>query len=226
MPNSNGMVLHLVARQHDVEVPGPHHAELARPELLGERGTGLGPRAVGDVPGRDHVARPLGHLLDAVADERLAAALLGLDRRAGRPHQRADGEDVAACAVARQVVALDVAAELGDGVRVGAQLGQAGRRLVGVEPRLGEEVLVVEQRRHVGVQRDAEQAVVERRDGLVARADVGQLRPVLRLIGDVDQLVGVLELWGVDQVHAHQVRVRRPRRSPWAIFATISVWTM
>ena len=54
-----GMVLHLVAREHDVEVPGPHHADLARAELLGERGTGLGARAVGDVLGRDHVARPL-----------------------------------------------------------------------------------------------------------------------------------------------------------------------
>ena len=30
--------------------------------------------------------------------------------------------------------------------------------------------------------------------------------PVLRLVRDVDQLAGVLELRGVDQVHAHQVR--------------------
>ena len=59
MPNCEGMVLHLVAREHDVEVPGPHHADLAGAELLGERGAGLGAGAVGDVLGRDHVARPL-----------------------------------------------------------------------------------------------------------------------------------------------------------------------
>ena len=189
-----------------LKLPGPHHADLARPELLGERGTGLGPRAVGDVLGRDHVARPLVDLLDAVADERLVAALVGLDRGTGRPHQRADGEDVAAGAVAGQVVAGDAAAERGDLVGVRPDLGEAGRRLGRIQPGLGEQVLVVEQRRHVGVQRDAEQAVVECGDGLVARADVRQLRPVLRLIRDVDQLAGVLELRGVDQVHAHQVR--------------------
>ena len=85
-------------------------------------------------------------------------------------------------------------------------LREAGRRLLRIQAGLLEQVLVVEQGRDVGVQRDAVQPVVECRDGLVARADVRQLRPVLGLIGDVDQLTGVLELRGVDQVHAHQVR--------------------
>ena len=125
MPNSNGWSFIWSRASAMLKLPGAHHAELAGAELLGERRAGLGAGAVGDVAGLDHVARPLEHLLDAVADERLVAALAGLDRGAGRPHQRADGEDVAAGAVARQVVALDVAAERGDlvGVRRGSRRG-------------------------------------------------------------------------------------------------------
>ena len=79
--------------------------------------------------------------------------------------------------------------------------------LFGIEAGLREQVLVVEQRRHVRVQRDAVEAVVERRDRHVAGAR-GRRAPVqsLDLVGQVDELAGVLELRGVDQVHAHQVR--------------------
>ena len=79
-------------------------------------------------------------------------------------------------------------------------------RLVGVEARLLEQVLVVEQRRDVRVQRDAIEALVERRDGHVAGARGLELGPGRDLVGHVDELAGVLELRGVDQVHAHQVR--------------------
>ncbi len=195
----------LLAGQRDVEVARAHHADLAGAELQVERLAVLGPVALVDVAGLDHVAGQLEDLLDAVADQRLVARAGRLDLGARGPHQRADGEDVAAGAVARQVVALDVAAEGGDLVGVLAHLGQAGRRLVRVEPGLREQVLVVEERRDVGVERHAVEPVLVGRDRHVALAGRLQLRPVADPVGDVDELLGLLELRGVDEVHAHQV---------------------
>ena len=93
-------------------------------------------------------------------------------------------------------------------------LGEAGRRLVRVEPGLLEQVLVVEERRDVGVERHAVEAAVIGRDHHVAGAGGLQLGPVLDLVGDVDELPGLLELRRVDQVHAHQVGHVAARRSP------------
>ena len=165
----------------------------------------LGAGVLVDVAGLDHVAGPLQHLLDAVADQRLVAGVRRLDLGAGGPHQRADGEDVAAGAGAGQEVALHVAAERGDLVGVFAEFGEARRRLVRVEPGLLEQVLVVEERRDVGVERHAVEAAVIGRHRHVAGARGLQFGPVLDLVGDVDELAGLLELRRVDQVHAHQV---------------------
>jgi hypothetical protein len=195
----------LLAGQGDVEVAGAHHADLAGPELQVEGLAVLGPGALGDVAGLDHVPGELEDLLDPVADQRLVARAGGLDLGPRGPHQRPDGEDVAAGAVAGQVVALDVTAEGGDLVGVGAQLGQAGRRLVGVEAGLLEQVLVVEEGRHVGVQRHPVEPVLEGGHRHVALAGRLQLRPGADPVGQVDQLLGLLELRGVDEVHAHQV---------------------
>ena len=190
----------------DVEVAGAHHADLARAEALDEGLAGLGAGVLVHVAGGDHVARPLQHLLHALALQRLAVRGFGLDGGAARPHQRADGEDVAAGAGAGQEVALHVAAERGDLVGVLADLGEAGRRLLRVEAGLAEEVLVPEERRDVGVERHAVEPVLVGRDRHVAGARGRELGPVLDLVGDVLELAGGLELRGVDEVHAHQVR--------------------
>ena len=76
MPRS--MVGFCCLAQHDVEVAGAHHADLARAELLGERGAVLGLRGRVDRPSCDMVARPLEDRLDVVADERLVTALAWL----------------------------------------------------------------------------------------------------------------------------------------------------
>ena len=195
----------LLLGQRDVEVAGAHHADLARAEAQVECLAVLGARVLVHVAGLDHVARPLQHLLDAVALERLVIGVLRLDRGAARPHQRADGEDVAAGAGARQEIALHVAAERGDLVGIFADLGEAGRRLLRIEAGLAEQVLVPEQRRDVGIERHAVEPALIGRDRHVAGARGLQLGPVLDLVGDVDQLPGRLELRAVDQVHAHQV---------------------
>ena len=44
------------------------------------------------------------------------------------------------------------------------------------------------------------------RDSHVPGAGGLQFRPILDLVGDVDELSGLLELRGVDEVHAHEVR--------------------
>ncbi len=53
-----------------------------------------------------HHAGPFEHLGDVVADQRLVAGIERLDLAARGPDQRAEGEDVAAGAVAREVVAV------------------------------------------------------------------------------------------------------------------------
>jgi hypothetical protein len=170
-----------------------------------ERAAVLGAVTVVDVAGLDHVPLELEDGLDSVADERLVAALAGFDRGIRRPHQRTDCADVAAGAVGGQVVALDVAAQRGDLVGVRAEFGEARGRLVRVEAGPGEQVLVVEQRRHVGVQGDAVELLLERRHRHVALAGGLQLGPVLDATGDVDELLRLFELRRVDEVHAHQV---------------------
>ena len=122
------------------------------------------------LPALYHVARPFQHLLDAVALQRLAVGGLRLDRAAGRPDQRAEGEDVAAGAGARQEVAVHVAAERGDLVGVFVDLGEARRRLLRVEAGLAEQVLVPEQRRDVGIERHAVEPALVGRDRHVAGA--------------------------------------------------------
>ena len=166
---------------------------------------GLGASVLMDVAGLDHVARPLQHFLDAVAIERLAVGSLRLDSRAASPHQRRDGEDVAAGAGARQEVALHVAAERRDLVGVFADFGEACRRLLRIETGLAEQILVVEQRRDVGVKRHAVEPAVIGGHRHVALDRGFQLRPVLDLVGDVDELSGSFELRPVDQIHAHEV---------------------
>ncbi len=80
----------LLIGQRDVEVAGAHHAELAGAETQMEGLARLGARVLMHVAGLDHVAGPLQHLLDAVAVQRLVIGVLGLDRGAARPDQRAD----------------------------------------------------------------------------------------------------------------------------------------
>ena len=58
----------LVLGQRDVEVAGAHHADLARTEAQVEGFAVLGAGVLVDVAGLDHVARPLQHLLDAIAN--------------------------------------------------------------------------------------------------------------------------------------------------------------
>ena len=77
--------------------------------------------------------------------------------------------------------------------------------LFGSRPAFSEQVLVVEERRDVGVERHAVELAVIGRDHHVAGARGLQLGPVLDLVGDVDELAGLLELRRIDQVHAHQV---------------------
>ena len=170
-----------------------------------ERLAGLGAGVLMDVAGLDHVARPLQDFLDAVAIERLAVGSLRLDSRAARPHQGRDGEDVAAGAGARQEVALHVAAECRDLVGIFADLGEARRRLLRIETGLAEQILVVEQRRNVGVKRHAVEPALIGRHRHVALDGGFQFRPVLDLVGDVDELSRSFELRPVDQIHTHEV---------------------
>ena len=111
MPNSNGWSFIWSRASTMLKLPVPIMPSLPVPNCSAKVAPVSARALSGTLLGRDHVARPLVHLLDAVADERLVAALVGLDRGTGRPHQRADGEDVAAGAVAGQVVAGDAVTE-------------------------------------------------------------------------------------------------------------------
>jgi hypothetical protein len=97
----------------------------------------------------------------SVPDKGLVARVLRLDLCARRPHQRADGEDIAAGARTGQIITLDVAAKGGDPIGILTQFREALRRFAGIEPCLGEQILVIEQRRHIGVKRNAIESLVE-----------------------------------------------------------------
>ena len=83
--------------------------------------------------------------------------------------------------------------------------GRLRRRLVGIEARLFEQVLVIEERRDVGVERHAIDSFVERCDHHVAGARRLQFRQIANQVGKVDELPRLFELRGVDEVHPHQI---------------------
>ena len=79
----------LLLGQGDVEVAGAHDPDVARAEHLAERRAGLR-LGGGSIRPSWCIIPCLEHRRDAVADERLVAALGRLDRAARRPDQRAN----------------------------------------------------------------------------------------------------------------------------------------
>src|SRR5439155_18242667 len=104
------------------------------------------------------------------------------------------GEGVAAGAGTGEEIAFDVAAECGDLVGICANLGEAGRRLIGVKPGLLEQVLVVEESRYVGIERNAIEAALIGSDLQMSGACGLERRVAADEIGDIGQLSGRFEL--------------------------------
>ena len=74
-----------VADERDLEVPGAHQADVAGAEALGEGFAVLRAGVLMDVAGLRHVAEPLKHLRELIADQRLVAGADRLDLDAARP---------------------------------------------------------------------------------------------------------------------------------------------
>ena len=152
-------------------------AERRHPDLAARERRGLEAAVVRLDLRRHHVRLP--HL--AVERERVRD-LGGVERRAGSvlrddvapagPDVRGELEDVAAAAGAGEREAVGVGADRPDLLRVVDDLRVARRRLVGVEPRLLEQVLVVVEDRRLGGEGQRVGLAVVLGEPLVRRAQV------------------------------------------------------
>ena len=194
-----------VFERADGEGAGRRDADLAGGEGGEEVGAGVGLRACRHQALLDHRAVEVDRAAQLRAVERRLRAVLGQDVAARGPDQRREGEDVAAAASAGEVEALDVAAERVDLLGVGLDLGPVGRALFRIEPGLLEQLLVPDQHRAVGRERQAVDAALVGAGLDMRRRQAGEIGQRLRPVGDVFQLAGGGEGRRVDQVERQRV---------------------
>ena len=139
------------------------------------------------------------------------------DVAARGPDQRREGEDVAAAATAGEVEALDVAAERVDLLGVGLDLGPGRRSLFGIEPGLLEELLVPDQHRAVGRERQAVDPALVGAGLDMRRRELIEIGQGFRPVRDVLELAGCREGRRVDQIERQRVG-RRAAGSGGAVF--------
>ena len=152
-----------------------------------------------------HRLERLEHLLDAVAGQRRVVAVGGQDLGARRHHHRRSGEDVAAGARAREIEAVGVGAQRVDLLRVLVDLADRARRLVRIEARLLEQILVPDQDRNVRRESRAVDLALVGRDVLVGLSDGSVIRIGLEVSGEVGEEAGLHEIGHVDEIEGDEV---------------------
>ena len=134
-----------------------------------------------------------------------SSPFLRQEMRARTPHARRLGEDVAAAAVAGEVVAVGVRPEGANLLGVFVDLVEGRRRLLRVEAGLLEEALVPEKDRHVRQEAGAVELAVIGGEILEGLGDLRLVGIVLEEVGQVDQEARLHEVGHEDQVERHEV---------------------
>ena len=162
-----------------------------------------------------HLLELFEHVLDALAGQRVVIAIGGQHFRTRGHHHRRRREDVAAGAGAREIEAVGVGPEGVDLFGVLVDLGDAARRLFGIEAGFLEQILVPDQDRNVRREARAVELALVGGDVDIGLRDGREVWIGLEVGGEVGEEPGLHEIGHVDEIEGDEVGRPRPpaRRS-------------